>query len=206
MDQTDDVTGGDIVERGSGRPLVPRWRVPAPRWLPPRIAVIMGLAGLLAGLAAGYAAGAWHAGKSPAGSQPSVTAQSARPLTGSPLTIFGPTCSVQIGRELQLGVQVTNDSPAPVLVRRVSAVLPIGGLRPVSWSWGPCGELPAGLPDQSVATGNSIWVTVTFQVLVSCPGPLPVQFNVGYSQRARPGVASLPAFPDLSRVAYSGCQ
>jgi hypothetical protein len=180
-----------------------------PRWRPPRIAVALGLAGLLAGLAAGYAAGVWHSGKAaPARSRPAAAAHSVPPFTtsGSPLAPLGPECAVQTGHDLQLGVQLTNDSAAPVTVLQVDAVLPAGGLKPVSWAWGPCGELPTAVPDQVLASGDSIWFTMTFQVLVSCPGPLPVQFDIGYSQSSRRTVASVAAFPDLGQVQYSGCQ
>jgi len=36
-------------------------------------------------------------------------------------------------------------------------------------------------------------------------GPAPVQFTVGYLAQGRPAAASLPGFPDLSQVPYSGC-
>jgi hypothetical protein len=48
-------------------------------------------------------------------------------------------------------------------------------------------------------------LTVTFQVLVKCPGPLPVQFTVGYDVGGQHAVATLPGFPDLSQVPYKGC-
>lgn len=118
---------------------------------------------------------------------------------------------MQIGHDLQLGLEVTNESPALLTIDRVDALLPIGGLKQISWAWGPCGELPGTLPsDQGLATGYSAWLTVTFQVLVSCPGPLPVQFSMQFilrsSQDSRAAQATVAAFPDLSQVAYSGCK
>jgi hypothetical protein len=209
------VTDDDVISRGSSRAPLPGWwppRVPGGRL--PRIAAILGAAGLLAGLAAGYAVGTWQARKSaPAPVQSGAPAVSIPPVLngGSPLGFDGSRCSLQVGHDLQLGMKVINDSPSLLTVVRVDALLPEGGLKPLSWAWGPCGELPGALPSgHGLATGNSMWFTVTFQVLVSCPAPLPVQFDVGFdlrsSEDSRGERAIVAAFPDLSQVPYSGCQ
>lgn len=116
-------------------------------------------------------------------------------------------CSVQTGRLLQLGVQVTNQSQAAVTLRRVTAVLPMGGLRQVSHTWGPCGELPAasGAAVDALPAGASTWFTVTFKVLVRCPAPLPVQFTLEYDRLGRPATIRLPGFVDLGHVPYASC-
>jgi hypothetical protein len=171
---------------------------------------------LLAGLGIGYAAGSGHAGEhAPPASRPSLSraAAPAAPFSagGFPLSQSGPQCSVQTGRELQVGLQITNLSPAAVRLRRVQVVLPLDGLRVTSQAWGPCGELPAGgavpgsiLPP-TLRRGASSWFTVTFQVLVKCPQPLPVQFTLDYDEQGRPAAIRLPGFPDLGQVPYSGC-
>jgi hypothetical protein len=56
-----------------------------------------------------------------------------------------------------------------------------------------------------VPPGGTAWFSVTFQVLVSCPSPLPVQFSVSYQGNTRPGTAQLQGFPDLGKVSYRGC-
>jgi hypothetical protein len=208
------VSDDDIIERGSDQRPLPGWRPPRIplRWRPPRIAVILCAAGLVAGLAAGYAAG--HAGRSgPPRLPSSVSALSVPPMIGgdTPLGFDGSLCSKQVGNDLQLGMEVTNDAPALLAIVRVNALLPLGGLKQVSWAWGPCGELPgAPPPDQGLATGYSAWLTVTFHVLVSCPTSLPVQFTMHFilrsAQDSRGAQATVAAFPDLSQVAYSGCQ
>jgi hypothetical protein len=83
-------------------------------------------------------------------------------------------CSAQTGRELQLGVQVTNQSTEPLTLQRAGAVLPMGGLRQVTQQWAPCGALPADLSqaDNVLQPGASTWLTVTFKVQVRCPAPL----------------------------------
>ena len=107
----------------------------------------------------------------------------------------------------ELGVQVTNLSAAGITLSRVEAILPLGGLRAISQQGGPCGALPAArdLVGNSLAPGASTWFTMTFKVLMKCPGPLPVQFTVDYASSGQPAAASLPGFPDLSQVPYTGC-
>jgi hypothetical protein len=199
--------GEDVLELG-GR------RRPASPWWPPVAALVLGAAGLLAGLAVGYTAGARHAREPAVPPSPSrAAAAAAAPFAagGFPLSQSGPQCSVQTGRKLQVGLQITNLSSAAVRLRRVEVVLPLGGLRVTSQAWGPCGELPTvgqapgdTLPP-TLGSRASTWFTVTFQVLVRCPQPLPVQFTLDYDQQGRPAAIRLPGFPDLSQVPYSGC-
>ena len=59
--------------------------------------------------------------------------------------------------------------------------------------------------DDVLPPGGTAWLSVTFQVLVPCPRPLPVQFRVSYQGTTRPGTALLQGFPDLGEVAYTGC-
>lgn len=184
-------------------------RLPVLRRRPPPIAVMLAVAGLLAGLVAGYAAGDRHAGSNallPRGRAASSPATP--PAAGAfTLTQAGHQCSAQVGPALQLGVQVTNPSATGVMLRRVTVVLPLGGLREISQAWGPCGELPAGseIPDNAVPAGGSAWFTVTFKVLLTCPGPLPVQFTLDYVQLGREATVHLPGFDDLGHVPYASC-
>ena len=203
----DPAASADVLESGN-------WRRSARRWRRPQAAVGLGAAGLLAGLAglaAGYAIGTHHAGNHPAGPSPSRRAARAAssPVAGEfPLSQAGPECSAQTGRELQLGLQVTNTSATSVTLRRVDVVLPLGGLRPVAQGWGSCGELPSPgqAPGAVLPAGASTWFTVTFRVLVGCPVPLPVQFRLRYDLGGRPGSTFLGGFSDLSHVPYTGCR
>jgi hypothetical protein len=193
--------GDDVLELG-------RRQLPVLHRRPP-VAVVLAVAGLLVGLVAGYAAGR-HAGNSAAALSRSRAASSpAAPSAAGAfaLTQAGRQCSAQIGPALQLGVQVTNPSATGVLLRRVKVVLPLGGLKELSQAWGPCGELPTGsqAPDNTVPAGASAWFTVTFKVLVKCPGPLPVQFTLYYDQLGREATIQLPGFADLGHVPFASC-
>jgi hypothetical protein len=202
----------DVLESG-GR----TW--PALRWRPPRLAVALALAGLVIGFGAGYLTGHRSPARRPVHPVPAT-------LT---LTQAGSQCSTQNGHYLELGVQVTNDTPAAATLRHVQVILPLGGLSLVAWSWTPCGELPApagsgtpgggtpgGMPVGSVPAsapigarrltrGTTTWLTVTFRVLVHCPAPLPVEFSVAYDQQGSARSVRLPGFSDLGNVPYAGC-
>ncbi len=186
--------GEDVLGQG-GRQL------PVPRWRPPLIAVVLRAAGLLIGLVAGYAAGDRHA----RASSPRPAHSPAAPLAGA-LTQAAGRCSAQAGHELQLGLEITNESAEGVTLVRVRALLPLGGLTVVSQAWGPCGQLPApaSSPGSALSAAASTWFTVTFRVLVKCPAPLPVRFAVDYDQLGRPAMIRLPGFADLGDVPYPG--
>jgi len=46
---------------------------------------------------------------------------------------------------------------------------------------------------------------MTFDVLVPCPGPLPVLFSVTYAQAGKVAVANVGGFSDLGDVSFTGC-
>jgi hypothetical protein len=205
----DESLADDVVEQGGGR------RFPLPSWRPSRGVGVLAVAALIVGLAAWYAAGDRHARGGAALPKPARTAASSAsapaatlPFTDSPaLTQDIGLCSTQIGQELQLGVQITNQSAAPLTLQTVRAVLPMGGLKQVTQQWAPCGALPAGLvqADEILPPGASTWLAVTFKVQLHCPTPAPVHFTVGYLAQGHSTATSLPGFPDLSQVSYSGC-
>jgi hypothetical protein len=189
-------------------------------WLnrrPPRVAAILLAVGLIIGLAAGYAAGNRQASRNvspptaspgPASPAPTPSQNSAAvvPFEDSPaLSQAGDTCSAQSGRELQLGVQVTNVSAAEIRLGQVRAVLPLGGLRMISQQWAPCGTIGVPQDPAPLGPGDSTWFSVTLKVLVSCPGPMPVQFTVDYTGAGAHATVQLPGFPDLTQVPYPGC-
>jgi hypothetical protein len=208
----DEPEAGDLVELG-GRPLrLPGWlssRLPG--WRPSRGAGVLAVVALVAGLAAGYAAGdRAHGGAAAPAPSASPTAGPAATFSfaDSPaLTQDTGACSVQQGQDLVLGIQLTNQSPQPLTLTGPRAILPLGGLTQVTWQWAACGAIaaPPAQSDAILMPGESAWMTVTFAVKEKCPGPVPVQFSVAFLVRGKPGTASLPGFPDLGQVPYSGC-
>ena len=181
---------------------------------------------LAAGLAVGYAVGHGQgqgtvaapgkpsapAGQAPegAGSQTIVAVAPSGSINffGLALTQNPGTCSVQVGRNLELGIQVTNRSGETVLLESVKAVpLASGMLKVLSWRWDPCGFDNDGIVPDKVALGPgaTTWVTAVVQPLIACPAPAPLQFQVTYSVNSQQSTFNLPGFPDLSAVHYSGC-
>ena len=216
---TDD-SAADVVEQGERR------FFPSLHWRPPRGAAILLAVVLIAGLAAGYAAGYRQAPRN-ASAPPTASANPVSPppaqiaiqgtvipvdgtgtvLTGGlALTQDTGTCSVQSGRELQLGVQVTNGSTEPIGLGGFRTVLPLSGLKVVSQQWAPCGVIGAVQVPATLGPGDSAWLSVTVQVLVACPAPIPVQFVVGYTYAGGSATVNLPGFPDLGQVPYTGCR
>ena len=208
----DDPGADDLVESGGQTVRLPGWlssRLPG--WRPPRGAGVLALVTLVVGLAAGYAAGD-HA-RGPARTASSASSASSAPtsalsVAGAPaLTQDTGACSLQHGPDLVLGVQLTNQSAQPLTLTTTRAVLPLGGLRQVTWQWATCGAIaaPPAQSDAILMPGESAWMAVTFTVKEQCPGPLPVEFSVGYLVQGKSATASLPGFPDLTQVPYSGC-
>jgi hypothetical protein len=168
----------DILEQ-EGRPR--RLRLPTPGWRP----------------SGGAAAGTIVAVAPPASID-----------FGPALTEDPGTCSVQAGRDLELGIPVTNPTGETVLLESVKPVPLVSGLLKVlSWRWAPCGFDNDGIvPDTvTLGPGETTWVTAVVQPLVACPGPAPLQFQVTYSINRQKTTFNLPGFPDLSAVHYSGC-
>ncbi|MGH3210176.1 MAG: hypothetical protein ACRDNO_20720 [Trebonia sp.] len=208
----DEPESGDLVELGGRRLRLPDWvaaRMPA--WRPSRGAGVLVVAALVIGLAAGYAAGDNARGGAalPApSSSPAPSATQVFSVAGVPaLTQDTGACSLQRGQDLVLGIQLTNQSPEPITLTTTKAVLPLGGLRQVTWQWATCGAIaaPPAQADAILLPGESAWMAVTFTVKNECPGPDPVEFSIGYLEQGKPATASVPGFPDLSEVPYSGC-
>jgi hypothetical protein len=200
MDDSHDVVGQD-----GGRFRFPDWR-------PSRLSrggAILAAFTLLVGLTAGYATGrTGNRAAAPPRPRNSVSSP-APPVEISPALVQNATgCSAQVGRNLlELGVPVTNQSATAVTLGWIDVTTPLGGLRIISQQWGPCGALPTGqeMVGDKLAAGDTTWLSATFKVLVKCPGPLPVQFSVGYDAGGSDASASLPGFSDLSGVPYPGC-
>ena len=204
----------DIVEQGSERG--PRFTIPG--WRPSRAAGILAVVALLAGLAAGYAIGSRPGGRARTASMataPRSAASSASPgpvlfgLPGPAVTQEPGTCSMQAGKDLELGIPVTNMSAETVLLRsaRPAAAVP-GLLRVLSWHWAPCGFDADGIISPgsvALGPGETTWLTATVRPLVGCPAAAPLQFRVTYSVNGQKSSVRLPGFADLGAVRYRSC-
>jgi hypothetical protein len=189
----------EVIEWGGHRA---RWPWSGAR--PPAISIA--LTALVAGLLLGFIGGHREV---TANGRPARAATSAATVfaTGGPLIDTGNRCAVQLDHGLQLGVEVMNQSDRAVALRQIEPVLPLGGLKAVASRWGTCGALPEPGPGQATALGPGAtgWLTVTFDVMVSCPQPLPVQFKISYVQAGRLVTAEFAGFPDLGQVQYNNC-
>jgi hypothetical protein len=187
--------GTDVLETGLPRVILSSSR---------RLVALASLLILLAG-AAGYAAG-----RSQSTAVASHAQSSTSPVPAAPNNLVaanGHRCSVQVGDRLQLGIEVVNRSPTVVNLGQVDPILPLGGLQETGSTWGSCGQLPPvpSGPGYPLPGGATTWLTITFDVLQPCPGPLPVGFGISYTQNGQPGYSYQLGFPDLGDVPYTRC-
>lgn len=174
----------DVIEPGAeGRP-------------PRRIAVGFAVILIVAAAMVGYLFGTW-------GSD-TVTPSPTPPAT-QPIAATGKRCSAQLDDRMQLGIEIVNQSATAMTLQQVDAVLPLDGLRATVATWGSCGQLPptATGGDYPLPAGGTTWLAITFDVLVPCPGSIPVRFTVHYRQAGRADIVGLPGFPDLGDIPYT---
>ena len=196
--------GSDVIEFGGFRR----------RWLPRLRRPIRGLrastvevaiASLAVGLIIGYASGHLSA-HGPAGRQP---ARAATPVVSLavPITDTGGRCALQIGRHLELGIEIANQSPTAVGIGRITPVFDLGGFHVITAGLGPCGTLTGAAAAQPpvLYPGGTEWITTTVAVLVHCPQALPVGFKVRFAQAGKISATTFNAFPDLGQLPYHGC-
>lgn len=197
---------GDVIESAPSRLSWRRSRTAGTAWpatVRPATAWAVAAA-LIAGGVAGYLVGVSHSGS--AGASPSASPTPAVHPVEPALFGTGHRCSVQLGNRLQLGVELVNSSGTSATITNVDTNLPLGGLRQLDAALGSCGALAAArATGYRLAPDATAWVTATFEVLESCPGPIPVTFVLAYEQAGRVDNAALPEFPDLGDVPYSGC-
>lgn len=195
----------------SGTDVIPaRRRLGLPDRIVPRVWFIGAVAAALAiGLGTGYAIGRHNAPTHAVRGATTPSSSSAAFGPTEALALTGVRCSVQHGRQLELGIEVINNSSAAVTLVRTISHQPRGGLQPIRSIRGTCNQLaPATggeIDGYHVRPGATVWLTLAFQVLVQCPQPLPVQIDVDYLRDGSPHHVDLGGFPDLGSVPYSGC-
>ncbi len=201
---------GDLLQFG-GLPV--RWpfrRISLP-WLPrnqqpAKIALAMLAIGLLIGFFGGRLT-THQAGEKARSGGPTSTPAIVPRFATTAIAMTGARCAVQIGPNLQLGVEIMNETGKPVRLGAINPMFPLGGLRAISSGIGTCGALPtidvAG--SASLSPGDTEWIHTTVAVRESCPEPLPVWFRVGYDSAGRSADAVLASFPDLGPVRFKRC-
>jgi hypothetical protein len=170
---------------------------PQPRPVPWRIIGL--IAALILGGVIGYFVGDNH-GRSTA--RPAVAPSPTtvvKPFAAVALT--GRQCSVQLGKRLQLGVEITNNTDHQIMLKDMQIGLPIGGLHVRAKTFGTCGSVGGNVGPQPLAAGNSTWMSATFDVDVPCPTAIPVLFVAVYDTEE----SVLGGFQDLGQVPYTGC-
>jgi hypothetical protein len=190
-----------VIEMGGDRP-----RRPWGSARGPAIGVVV--AALVAGLLLGFIGGHLQARTKGRPTPAATPITTPLPVGVAAVRATLSRCAVQLGHTLQLGVEIMNQSDQTVVLRQIKAVLPLGGLREIASQWGPCGSLPESGPDPgptSLAPGETGWLTVTLDVMVGCPQPLPVFFKVSFVQAGRLVTADLDSFSDLGQVPYNNC-
>jgi hypothetical protein len=195
----------DVIELGSARAA----------WQRPRLGVVgLVCVTLVAGLIVGYLVGTQRAQRKTTAAVPTGAASTGAAPTPRSLVSGAqppaPTlkrCSVQLGNQLQLGVEVVNQSSVGTTLMRADVDLPLGGLRVAAFAWTSCGQLPAvdDTDPHALPSGATAWLRMTFDVLTPCPGPLPVLFTVTYAQAGNLAVTNVGGFNDLGDVPYTGC-
>jgi hypothetical protein len=168
--------------------------------------VVLVLVVLAAGIGIGYVLGR-HTSKAASSAPPPTPAGSV--LSELPrLTTTGPTCSMQPPgtHRLLLGAQVQNGETAPIQFHYVRGIFPMAGLRMVDAEIGNCRVPGVPVPDSWLAPGGTAWLRLTVDVLMPCPQPAPVHFQVDYAVNGAPTRVTLAVFPDLGSVTYSGCR
>ena len=125
---------------------------------------------------------------------------------GCCLSAPGPQCAVQDGQRLQLGVEFRNVGQSRLYIDRVQVTMPLGGLRLTGVAWGACGQLHPEFmadPEYEIPASGSQWVVAAFDVLVECPAPYPVEFQLFVTGSGQ--AWTITGFRDLGDVAYTGC-
>ena len=141
-----------------------------------------------------------------------VTAPPPTPSSGPFNQIIGTgsRCSAQTDHQLQLGIEIRNGLDHPVTLVDLRVPHHAGDqLRPISTGRGACGQLPGSdttVDGYHLAVGQTVWLTVTVDVLTGCPTPLHLTILLDYTQGGHTLTTSIDGFPDLGGVPYSGCR
>ena len=206
----------DLIEQGrdgrrTGWPGQSRWQ--RPRWSPRlrRTAKVTGgliAAALAVGLLGGYLGG-YQVGDAHGRSQvPKPRPTPALEVSSFGLAETGSQCSTALGKQLQIGVEVVNGSPAAIRLGALTARFPRGGMTATgATAWEPCGTLPNahGGNGSVLPVGASTWLSVTVTTAGACPDGLPVEYVASFDQGGQTYTVALPGYVEMGTVKLKGC-
>ena len=208
-DSSDADGDADVIHGRPPRPPL-RWTM-RPTWLAGLLAVV-----LAGGIGIGYAVG--HGQRRVAAHPPTTASASTSrgsPPAGSVLAEvpqvlrLGTRCSglaSSSGRPLMVGIEIINGGDRPLVLTGVQGEFPLGGLRQLDSQIGQCdNNATEPVSGHRVEPTAIVWISVTLEVQVRCPAPLPVAFRVDYTIDGVPATETMRGFPDLGGVPYPGC-
>lgn len=195
--------GPDELRRGSEHR-----SASVPRWVAAPVIAVLVSAGAAAVLHGG---GNLRADEAPS---PAPTTTPTRMLASvDPLTMItssdGVCTRTDHRRRVSVSFGVVNLASVPVVVRKVTPVLPLGGLRLTQQSIGlaSCGQLQGTQGTMVLTPGRSLVVLFTFALSKQCPAPFPVQAEVTVSRvgGARQVSVTVPVLNDLGGLEFEQC-
>ena len=135
---------------------------------------------------------------------------SARPLVSptrvveplSTVSVTGRQCAVEVGHQLQLGIEITNDTRHTVSLKAIDVDVPFPGLSVRAKQFGTCGVVGGNTGPQPLAPGNSTWISATFDNHLPCRvSSSEITFRADYDD----GLTATGGFSNLPDVAFAGC-
>ena len=150
------------------------------------------------------------------GDQHGAAMTMARPLVSptrvveplSTVSVTGRQCAVEVGHQLQVGIEITNDTRQTVSLKAIDVDAPLPGFNVRAKQFGTCGVVGGNTGPQPLAPGNSTWISATFDNHLSCQGPsssnistASIIFTVHYDD----GLTATGGFSNLPDIALPAC-
>lgn len=109
---------------------------------------------------------------------------------------------MEVGHQLQLGIEITNDTRHTVSLKAVGVDGPIPGLSVRAKQFGRCGVVGGNTAPQPLAPGNSTWISATFDDHLPCRVSWSsIIFTVHYDD----GLTATGGFSYLPDIAFPAC-
>ena len=118
------------------------------------------------------------------------------------VSVTGRQCAAQVGHELQLGVEITNDTKHAVSLTAIDVDVPLPGLSLRAKQFATCGAIGGNTGPQPLAPGNSTWISATFDNHLPCRvSSSEIIFTADYDD----GRTATSGFSNLPDIAFAGC-